>query len=49
MARSRTPSLSQGLASLVIGVVGLATMSLWLPFFRQIVQSALELAFGVAR
>ncbi len=49
MARSRTPSLLQGLTSFVIGVVGLATMSLWLPVFGQIVQSALELAFGVAR
>lgn len=50
MARSRpTPSLAQGLVSLLVSVVGIATMPAWLPIFGQILQSALELAFGVTQ
>ena len=50
MARSRTaPSLLQGLVSFGIGIVGIAIMPVWLPVFGQILQSALELAFGVTQ
>lgn len=46
MPRSRTPPLLQGLA---IGVIGIATMSVWMPVAASILQTALELSFGGMR